>query len=174
MSHQLDKFSRLEFSKQALGALGSFVARLGALPANISPLGSFGFFGGNVLFYFTSIVAFDLLVKGLYPGFWFTYLGFAAYPLLGSLAKRSWKHQAFLLPVASFTFFLLSNFGVWWFWYDHTWSELLLCYSLALPFYQRTLLGDLGFGYGYLAVKALYGSKLLSPIQHLARSATAR
>jgi len=157
-------------SKQFLLACGVFVSRLSILPPNFRPLGSFGFFGSNPLFFFASIVAFDLLVKGLYPGFEFTYLGFAAYPLLGWLARRSFKRQALLLPAASFAFFLLSNLGVWWYWYDHTLAELALCYTLALPFYQRTLIGDLVFGYGYLAVKALHGSKLLSPTQPRARA----
>jgi hypothetical protein len=168
MTLQLSKFE-----KQFLGALGSFVSRIEILPANMSPLGSFGFFGGNTVLYFVSIIAFDLLVKGTYAGFWFTYLGFAMYPLLGYLARKNWKHQALLLPAASFLFFLLSNLGVWWYWFDHTWEKLLLCYTLALPFYQRTLIGDLAFGYGYLAVKALYGSKLLSSVQRLTRTSAA-
>jgi len=29
---------------------------------------------------------------------------------------------------------------------------LLLCYSLAMPFYARSLIGDMVFGYGYLLV----------------------
>lgn len=128
------------------------VSRLGILPANISPLGSYGFFG-NPVFYAVSIVAFDLLIKGIYPGFWLTYIGFACYPLLGYLTRKSLGKQMLALPLASFLFFLLSNLGVWWYWYDHTWAELMLCYALAVPFYARTLVGDLVFGYGYLVLK---------------------
>jgi len=121
-----------KFARQVLIAAAVLVSRVNLLPANISPLGSFGFFGNPVL-YGASIVLFDLFIKGLYPGFWLTYLGFACYPLFGRVAGK--------------------NLGVWWYWYDHSVEKLLLCYLLAVPFYARTLVGDLLFGYGYLVVK---------------------
>jgi hypothetical protein len=136
-------------SSQLLATLVVFVSRLNVLPANISPLGSLGFFG-NPLLYALSIMAFDLGVKGIYPGVWFTYAGFAVYPLLGWLTKNQVRKQLVALPVASFLFFIISNFGVWWYWYDHTWVKLITCYTLALPFYTRTLISDMVFGYGYL------------------------
>jgi len=132
-----------------------FISRLGLLPANISPLGSYGFFGGQPLLYLAIIIAFDALVGGFYPGFWVTYLGFAAYPLLGKLANHKLKRQLLLLPLASFGFYLISNLGVWWYWYPHTMVGLTTCYALALPFYKKTLLGDLGFGYGFLLIRSL-------------------
>ncbi len=141
-----------KFARQVLIAAAVLVSRVNLLPANISPLGSFGFFGNPVL-YGASIVLFDLFIKGLYPGFWLTYLGFACYPLFGRVAGKSLNKKLLLLPLASFCFFLLSNLGVWWYWYDHSVEKLLLCYLLAVPFYARTLVGDLLFGYGYLVVK---------------------
>lgn len=136
---------------QFLTAASVFISRLNILPANISPLGSFGFFGNPFLFG-ASIVAFDFLVKGVYPGFWLTYVGFACYPILGKLAGESIKRKVFLLPLASLLFFFFSNLGVWWYWYDHTLVKLLVCFSLAVPFYTRTLMSDLVFGYGYLLI----------------------
>jgi len=132
-----------------------FIARLGILPANISPLGSFGFFSQSFFLYFAIIITFDYFVGGFYPDFWFVYLGFLAYPLLGRLAHNHPKRQLLFLPLASFLFFLISNFGVWYYWYPHTLSGLLTCYTLALPFYTRTLTGDLIFSYGYLILKYL-------------------
>jgi len=132
-----------------------FLSRLTFLPANVKPVGAFGFFG-NPLLYFASIIAFDLFIKGFYPGFWFTYLGFAVYPILGLVARkstRSTRLSLLLLPLASFLFFLISNFGVWLFWYPPTLQGLITCYLLAVPFYARTLVGDLAFGYGYLLFK---------------------
>jgi hypothetical protein len=137
--------------QQLFAAIAVFISRLGVLPANISPLGSFGFFG-NPLFYGISIIAFDLLVKGIYPGFWLTYIGFACYPILGYLSANVLKKQLFYLPFASLLFFLISNLGVWWYWYDHTFAKLLVCYILAVPFYGRTLISDIIFGYGYLLI----------------------
>jgi hypothetical protein len=138
-----------KLAKQISLATSVFISRLGFLPANFSPLGSYGFFGNPILFGI-SIIMFDLFVKGLYPGFLFTYLGFASYAVLGWIAKHKLKRQMVLLPMASFLFFLISNFGVWWYWYDHTYSQLILCYTLAIPFYVKTLMGDVFFGYTYL------------------------
>ncbi len=137
---------------QVLAAFNVFLSRLHLLPANISPLGSYGFFG-NPWLYVASIIIFDRFVGGLYSGNWFTYLGFMMYPLLGKFAKNKVKKQMLLLPLASFLFFLISNAGVWWYWYDRTPADLLLCYSLAVPFYARTLLGDMVFGYGFIALR---------------------
>jgi len=141
---------------KVVAAIGVFISRLSFLPANFSPLGSFGFFGNNTWLYFSTIIGFDYLVGGFYKGFYFTYLGFAMYPLLGKLAANKWKNQAILLPLASFLFFFFSNLSSFWLWYPHTLQGLISCYLLALPFYQKTLLGDLVFGYGYIAVKLFH------------------
>ncbi len=164
-----------------VGAALVFASRLSILPANFSPLGSYGFFGANSWLYFLTIVAFDTWVGGYYPGWLFTYLGFSAYPLLGMVARRiegsvregggqrlgaepsrlnQWLRRliipVLLLPLASFVFFLISNLGVWWYWYPRTWTGLMMCYTLALPFYQRTLIGDLSFGYAWTAGRLIW------------------
>jgi hypothetical protein len=154
------------FSK-VFPVLAVYFSRFGFLPANLSPLGAYGFFGGQPLLYFASIVAFDFFKGGFYAGFLWTYAGFAIYPLLARFARHLPKRQILLLPAASFSFFLLSNFGVYWSWYEHTWSGLLTCYALALPFYSRTLLGDLLFGYGYLALRHFRHLKQLAFFRRL-------
>lgn len=145
--------------QEILGAVAVVVSRLNVLPANVNLLGSFGFFSQSWLGFAVSIFVFDKFIGGFYRGFLWTYLGFAGYYLLGRLAAKSWRRQVLLLPTASFLFFLLSNFGVWYNWYPHTWSGLLECYLLAVPFYKNTLLGDLVFGYGYLLVKKIVDLK---------------
>jgi len=140
-------------------ALAVFVTRGGVLPPNVSPLGVSGFISKRLMWFFLGILAFDFLHGGFYPGVLLTYLGFACYPLIGRLAGESLRRQALFLPIASLLFFLLSNFGVWLFWYPRTLEGLLLCYTLALPFYRNTVLSDVGFfaaavGIRYLVARA--------------------
>ena len=47
--------------------------------------------------------------------------------------------------LSSTVFFLISNFGVWLLGYPHTLEGLITCYTLAIPFFGNTLIGDLMF-----------------------------
>ena len=49
--------------------------------------------------------------------------------------------------LASFLFFLISNFGVWILGYPKNLEGLLLCYTMAIPFFGYSIAGDLFFGY---------------------------
>ena len=141
--------------KKLFTTLLVFFSRFIKIMPNFSLVGSFGFFQKNLLLFFAQILAFDFLVSGLYPGFLFSYLGFFGYWLFGRLANNSIKKQIFFLPIASFCFFLISNFGVWWYWYPRNLAGLTTCYTLALPFYRNTLLGDLFFGAVIIGVSLL-------------------
>ncbi|MGC9949488.1 MAG: DUF6580 family putative transport protein [Bryobacteraceae bacterium] len=44
---------------------------------------------------------------------------------------------------SSTQFFLISNFGTWLSWYPHTWAGLTQAFTLAIPFFGRTLASDL-------------------------------
>jgi hypothetical protein len=145
--------TRFRWSRDIGVSLGIMVSRLLELMPNFSPLGSWGFFGGNLVVFLASVIVFDLLKGGLYKGFWLTYLGFVGYWVLGRVATTL-NRKIVLLPAASLVFFLLSNFGVWWYWFPHTFEDLVRCYILALPFYQNTFVSDLLFGYGYLALQS--------------------
>jgi hypothetical protein len=148
-----------QLKNHLISTLGILIVRISKiLPANFSPLGTFGFFSNNPIFYFLSILIFDYFFAGFYLGQTWVYLAFSIYPLLGYLSHNKIKRQVFLIPIASFLFFLISNFGVWLNWYPRTTEGLLQCYLLALPFYGRTLLGDLFFGYGYLFLKQIVKS----------------
>jgi hypothetical protein len=133
------------FKKISLTVAVFFSRFLRVLP-NFSPVGSFGFFQSNILLFFGQIIIYDKFFSGFYPGFIFTYIGFASYYLWGRLAKGQVKKQVLFLPIASFCFFIFSNFGVWLFWYPRSLAGLLSCYLAALPFYRNTLLGDVFFG----------------------------
>lgn len=140
---------------KAVWALVVFVSRFNLLPVNISLVGSFGFLSRNFFLFAATIVIFDLVKGGFYPGFLVTYLGFFSYYLLGRLAADRLRYQVVLLPLASFSFFVISNLGVFWYWYPHDLASLQTCFLLALPFYKNTLIGDLGLGYGILLFQKL-------------------
>ncbi len=57
----------------------------------------------------------------------------------------------------SVSFFLISNFAVWlgWTMYPKTLAGLIQCYTLALPFFRRELLGDFLFTAVFFAAPAL-------------------
>lgn len=143
--------SLLAHCRHFLAAALALCLRFGMLPPNVSLLGSYGFMGGNFFWFFASIIAFDVLKGGFYPSYWVTYIGFAVYWLLGRVAKTT-KQQLLLLPLASLAFYLVSNFGVFWYWYPRTLAGLLQCYLVAVPFYRNTLLGDVVFGYAMLLI----------------------
>jgi hypothetical protein len=55
------------------------------------------------------------------------------------------------LPVAAATlvgalaFFVITNFGDWLLYYEHTWSGLMKCYAAGIPFFRTTLAGDAAY-----------------------------
>lgn len=74
----------------------------------------------------------------------FVYTGFVIQVLMAR-KLRSVKGGSFYAALLGATlFFLVSNFGVWMegMLYPKTWTGLVECYALALPFFKFTLLSD--------------------------------
>lgn len=98
-----------------------------------------------------------MLISDLILGFSFAspfvYLGFASYALVSKIYKN--RFGLILAPtIAATSFFIITNFGVWLGpWYSHDLLGLQKCFTLALPFYRNTLLGDISFT---LAIAAVY------------------
>ena len=134
-----------------LAILGA-VARLLPHPPNFTPVGGASLFAGARL-----------------PG-WLAYLlpilvMAATDPLLGGYSRSTpYVYASFLISVwigrrlqatenpvriggaallCSLQFFFITNFGVFLRAYPHTWAGFMKCYTLALPFFGRTLAGDL-------------------------------
>ena len=59
--------------------------------------------------------------------------------------RKKWYAIAGTAILSSILFFLITNFAVWAFapWYAKTFSGIIQCYAMALPFFRNTLLGDL-------------------------------
>jgi hypothetical protein len=80
---------------------------------------------------------------GLHATIPFVYASFILISLLGMYVKKINIGTVFL---SSSLFFVVSNFGVWLLHYPISLNGLVQCYSLALPFFLNTILGDLVYG----------------------------
>lgn len=118
-------------------------------PPNFAPITALALFSGA---YFSNKILGGLLpilamvLSDIYLGFspistW-VYLSVLLVSIYGSLYKAV-KFNS--IVISSLIFFLVSNFGVWLLGYPNTVDGFILCYTLAIPFFGYSLLGDLFF-----------------------------
>jgi hypothetical protein len=86
------------------------------------------------------------------------YLGISAISIV-SWFQRKININSIL--ISSLVFFIISNFGVWVIGYPHTIDGLLTCFTLAIPFFGYSILGDLFWGYTFKYSYKLLESKIL-------------
>ena len=112
--------------------------------AAIALLSSKGFDNRWVVFLIPIVSLFisDLFI-GLHATIPFIYISFILIALLGMYVK---KINIVSVLLSSTIFFLVSNFGVWLLYYPISTEGLVQCYTLALPFFFNTVLGDLVYG----------------------------
>ena len=124
--------------------------------AAIALLSSKGFNNRWVVFLIPIVSLFisDLFI-GLHATIPFVYISFILIALLGLYVK---KINIVSVLLSSTIFFLVSNFGVWLLYYPISIEGLVHCYTLALPFFFNTVLGDL-----------VYGALLIYPFHALQR-----
>ena len=136
-------------------------------PPNFTPitaialLSSKGFTNRWIIFLIPLIILFisDLFL-GLHDLIPFVYGAFILIALLGISSK---KISIGTVLMSSTIFFLISNFGVWFYNYPLTLNGLISCYTLGIPFFINTILGDLVYSaimiYPYYALRK---NKLIS------------
>lgn len=128
--------------------------RLMPHPPNFAPIAAMALFGGVYLNrgYAIAIPIIALFISDILIGFYSptvmvsVYGSFALTGLLGLwLRKRKSPRSVVLAAVgSSVLFFLVTNFAVWLGgWYPRNLTGLAECYTLALPFFRNTILGDL-------------------------------
>ena len=112
--------------------------------ASIALLSSKGFTNRWIVFFIpiSSLLISDLFL-GLHRTIPFVYASFILIAVLGIYVK---KINIGTVLLSSTIFFLVSNFGVWVLHYPISFVGLVQCYSLALPFFVNTILGDLVYG----------------------------
>ncbi len=123
------------------------------LPPNVAPIAAMALFGGAyfadkrlaLLIPLAAMLVSDLIL-GLHGTLLFVYVSFAAIVGLGMLVGKN------ITPLnvgtaaisGSLLFFVVTNFGVWLTspFYPLTLEGLITCFTLAIPFFHYTLLGD--------------------------------
>ena len=83
------------------------------------------------------------LFLGLHATIPFVYASFVLIALLGMYVR---KINIGIVLLSSTLFFLVSNLGVWLLHYPISIDGIIQCYTLALPFFLNTILGDLVYG----------------------------
>ena len=130
----------------AIIMLAAVLTRLVPHLPNFTPVTAIALFGG--LYISNKILAYALpliimFISDIFLGFssitLFVYSGFMLVTLIGTLRKKS---NILTIFMGSLSFFIVTNFGVWLLGYPKTWTGLVECYTLALPFFRNSLLGD--------------------------------
>ena len=142
----------MEMNKVELNAFFGLVilalcTRLLPHPPNFAPITGIALFTGHhfankrlALF----IPIFSMFITDLYLGIHslmpIIYLSFVMISMLGIKTKSISLGTVF---TASSLFFILSNLGVWYFYYPLNWAGFTSCFILAIPFFVNSLMGDL-------------------------------
>ncbi len=138
----------LALSLTVIGAL----ARLLPHPPNFAPVGGMSLYAGARLRGWQAfalplllMAVTDPLMGGYSVATPFVYLSFMISVAIGRRLQSTENPARIGLAclVCSIQFFLISNFGTFLGWYPHTFAGLSQCYAAAIPFFGRTLAGDL-------------------------------
>jgi len=133
---------------------GAFLRLIPHAP-NFTPIAAIALFGGAYLSKRTALIlpVLVMLISDIFIGSYeiklmlSVYLSFVLCVILGFCLKKNKKAKTILLSsfLAGLIFFLITNFAVWLFtpWYFKTFSGLIQCYLMALPFFRNTLLGNI-------------------------------
>ena len=121
---------------------------------NFTPIAAIALFAGAYMGrgYAVGLPIATMLIGDMFLGFYsppMMIVVYASYALIGLFGVMLSKHKfgAAIAGgiLASVVFFLATNWAVWQFspWYAKDLNGLLQCYTLALPFFRNTLLGNL-------------------------------
>ena len=125
------------------------LTRLIPHPPNVAPITAIALFGGSR--FNDKKMAFLLpmlcmLISDIFLGFSFiTPFVYLSFMMISYIGINSKKISNGTILGSSTLFFLLTNFGVWILGYPFTLAGLVSCYTMALPFFVNTIVGDLFF-----------------------------
>ena len=119
-------------------------------PPNFTPVTSLALFSGimfqkkwlSILVPITAMLLSDIVLGFGMISMW-VYAAFMLVTISGWVLKQMNMKS---ILVSSMIFFIVSNFGAWLIGYPHTIEGLLMCYTLAIPFFGYSIVGDLCWG----------------------------
>ncbi|MFZ2025482.1 MAG: DUF6580 family putative transport protein [Microgenomates group bacterium] len=130
------------------------VSRLAPHAPNLTAVGAVSLFMGakygvkKSLIVLLSTMLIADSIKGLHSVMWATYgaliVGIFIGKYIASKNSAGWIIGSTV--VSSIVFFVVTNFAVWLapnYMYAKTFSGLMECYAMAIPFFRNTLVGDL-------------------------------
>ena len=132
---------------------------------NVTPITAMALFSGvyltnKKLAFIIPILA--MFISDLFLGFSsITLFVYAAFILVSYIGISSKKVSIKTILLSSIGFFIITNFGVWLFGYPKTLNGLIECYTLAIPFFRNSLIGDfffagvMYFGFEFVSKKYL-------------------
>ena len=114
---------------------------------NFTPVTAIALFGG---LYFTNkslaylAPLFIMVLSDLFLGFHsISIVVYVAFLFVSFIGTQTKKPSVFAILLSSISFFIITNFGVWLMGgYPKTWTGFVECYTLAIPFFRNSLLGD--------------------------------
>lgn len=135
-------------------------ARLLPHMPNFTPIGAMALFGGTyiankrwaIVAPLCAMLLSDVALQlrdgnGFHSSMPFVYAAFIIIAMIGFLVRKSVQRPTIMVAslVGSIIFFLITNFGTWLTQdlYEHTFSGLMNCYIMAVPFFRGTVMGDL-------------------------------
>lgn len=153
--------------------------RLAPHPPNFAPVGSVALFGGArlrgwqaYLIPILAMVVTDPILSHMagYSAYsWATLLIYGCFLINVMLGRVFLRHStspariASVVAAGSIQFYLITNLAAWWTGvpeYPHTVGGLAACYIAGLPFFGRTLLGDLFYSGALFSAHAFLSRKL--------------
>jgi hypothetical protein len=127
------------------------VCRLIPHTPNVTPITALALIGASyfdkriaLVIPFAAMLISDMII-GFHNTILFVYGSFLLVALMGRwLSSRPTAYTILATLVGSTIFFIITNFGVWVMGgYPQTWEGLILCYTMAIPFFRNALIGDL-------------------------------
>ena len=156
-----------------LGIIGVLtLSRLIPHPPNFTPILGMAVFSGAIInrrliAYLIPLVA--MLISDLYLGFHsgipIIYFSLALCVLIGTFIEARVSILNFVLGISAgvIIFYLITNFAVWYGsgMYDYSFSGLIKCYVMALPFLQNTIISSMIYGMGALLIYNVINRRLI-------------